>query len=156
VRIQRKFIFGRKKRAKSCLRTIKNNNTSQVKKKNKKKIKNNNTSQVKKKKRKKKKKKKKKNNNTSQVQGERLHFEAGQPYGGGWSFRQLFAEGQDQVLGLFAGHLKIGEIAILHSNSKHGSKQRCQIFLSTKSQNGKISQNDHKIYQMAIKYSKWQ
>jgi hypothetical protein len=33
--------------------------------------------------------------------------------------------------------------------------QGCQIFLSTTYQNGKNMPNDHTIYQMATKYTKW-
>jgi hypothetical protein len=34
--------------------------------------------------------------------------------------------------------------------------QSCQIFLGTTYQSGKNMQNSYKIYQMAIKYTKWQ
>jgi hypothetical protein len=34
--------------------------------------------------------------------------------------------------------------------------QGCQIFLDTTYQNGKMYHNDHKIYQMEIKYTKMQ
>jgi hypothetical protein len=33
--------------------------------------------------------------------------------------------------------------------------QSCQIFLSTTYQNGKNIPNNHEIYQMATKYTKW-
>jgi hypothetical protein len=34
--------------------------------------------------------------------------------------------------------------------------QGCQIFLGSTYQNGKNIPNDHKIYQMAIQFNKWQ
>jgi hypothetical protein len=44
---------------------------------------------------------------------------------------------------------------ILDGGFQRSSNQDCQIFHGTTYQNGEYVSNDHKIYQMAIKYTKW-
>jgi hypothetical protein len=44
---------------------------------------------------------------------------------------------------------------IVDEGFQRSSNQDCQIFHGTTYQNGENVSNDHKIYQMAIKYTKW-